>query len=315
MLNYRRVEREQCADPNAVEAVVAKIRSVYAGWGRTTAIEIMRSEWNAFCTDGQPEGSSEPAWFDGVDAAWIGASSRDRKTAIIYVHGGGFKIGSIRSHHQLMQHISQASGSPVLGIDYALSPEHLFPRARDQVADVYRQLLRSGFSPNHIALVGDSAGGGLVLSALVDLRDSGVAMPAATALLSPLVDLSAAGRSYDDPAVNDPIHQRAIVKSMAKQYLGETPATDPRASPLFADLREMPPTLIQVGGREVLLDECERLAEELAAHGTSSTLEIWPGMIHVFQQFPGQLPEAADAIQTIGTFIADRFSQSGSAQP
>ncbi|MCY4428574.1 MAG: alpha/beta hydrolase [Halieaceae bacterium] len=223
---------------------------------------------------------------------------------LMYLHGGGFKMGSLKSHHDFMARLSMAAGCLVLGVDYRLAPEHIFPAQLDDTLNAYRWLLRSGHRPDNIILAGDSAGGCLVASALLALRDNGEPLPAAAVMLSALTDLEAGGDSYASCAALDPIHNRKLILALARQYLGPGgDARNPLASPLHGELHGLPPLLLHVGSRETGLDDSVQFAAKAQAAGVAVRLVNWPGMIHFFQQFAGELPEAASAIEDICVFL------------
>ena len=287
-----------------VDAAIARLKKVYQSWSRSTPIAQMREDWDSLFGSAAVNASIESVSADGVPAQWIDAAGARRDRAVLYFHGGGFQVGSTRSHRELMACISEAAGCRVLGVDYRLAPEHRFPAALHDACAAFDWLLAQHFRPADIALAGDSAGGGLALSTLLSLRDAGRAMPAAAVLMSAWTDLTASGESYATRATADPIHQRPMILAIARNYLGaDGDARDPRASPLFADLRGLPPLLIQVGDRETVLSDSTRLADQARAAGVSVELEIWEHMIHVFQQFPTELPEAREALQSIGAFL------------
>ena len=251
-----------------------------------------------------PEGTSvEKVDADGCPAEWLTAASLRAGGALLYLHGGGYCIGSPRSHRHLAAAIGHAAGRPVLLPDYRLAPEHPFPAAVDDAVASYRWMLQR-FAPAKIALAGDSAGGGLVVALLLALRERRLPLPAAGACISPWVDLTCGGASYATRAASDPIVKRASVEQMAGHYLGGQPARTPLVSPLFADLAGLPPLLIQVGSDEVLLDDAVQLASRVRTAGGTADLEIWRDMIHVWHWFLPWLEEAPRAIASIGRFVA-----------
>ena len=191
----------------------------------------------------------------------------------------------------------------MLGLNYRLAPENPFPAAVDDALAGYRYLLDHGFEPAHIAIAGDSAGGGLTLATLVAIRDAKLPLPAAGVCLSPWVDMEAKGESMTTRADMDPIASRDALFMMAQSYLGGNDPKTPLAAPLHADLKGLPPLLIQVGDAEVLLDDSNRVAARARTSQVKVTLEIWPEMIHVWQLFASFLPEGQEAIEGIGKFI------------
>jgi acetyl esterase/lipase len=244
---------------------------------------------------------------DGVPAAWVKVPESDSRRVVLYLHGGGYVIGSIRTHRDLAQRIARAAGARVLLIDYRLAPEHPHPAAVEDSVRAYRWLLSQGAQPASLAIAGDSAGGGLTVATLVALRDAGVPLPAAAVCLSPWVDLEGLGESMVTKADVDPMVQRDALLRMAAMYLGGHHPRTPLAAPLYADLRSLPPMLIQVGTAETLLDDSLRLAEKARAAGVEVALEAWDDMIHVWQAFAAMLPEGQQAIDRIGEFLRQRL--------
>ncbi len=241
----------------------------------------------------------------GVAAEWIDAPNAAADRAVLYLHGGGYVLGSINTHRDLMSRISRAAGARVLGINYRLAPEHPFPAAVDDAVAAYRWMLGQGLKPQRIAVAGDSAGGGLTVATLLAIRDAKLPTPGAGVCMSPWVDLEGLGASMKTRAAVDPVVQREGLLGMAAAYLaGKNPRT-PLAAPLHADLKGLPPLLIQVGNDETLLDDSTRLAEKAKAAGVSVKLEVWPEMIHVWQLFAAFLPEGQQAVEVIGKFVTE----------
>lgn len=286
-----------------VDRVIARMNAVYSRWTRQTTLDQMRGDWERAYPADVP-GYCKPVDAGGVPAAWIGDDTTRKDSVILFVHGGGFRMGSIASHRDLCFRIARATGCRALSLGYRLAPEHPFPAALDDAIAAYRRLLEQGYNANEIVLAGDSAGGGLAVSLMVALREQGIPMPRAAVLLSPWVDLTASGDSYRTRAAVDPVHQRAMVLILSKVYLAGGDASDPRASPLFADLTGLPPLLIQAGDHETILDDAIRLVQNARAAGVDVTLDIAPDMIHVFQMYAEELAEARSAIADIGHFLA-----------
>jgi acetyl esterase/lipase len=196
----------------------------------------------------------------------------------------------------------------VLSLDYRLAPEHPHPAAVTDAVAAYRWLLDQGIAPEHIAISGDSAGGGLTVATLLKLRDDGVPLPAAAAPLSPWIDMEGTGDSMTTNAELDISVGRDTLVVMSGHFLGpDGDAKDPLAAPLHADLGGLPPLLIQVGGHETLLDDSTRLAEQAELAGVDVTLEVWPEMQHVFQLYAGRIPEASQAVTRIGEYLRPRL--------
>jgi len=296
-------------DNEPLEQVIARLRALYASWGRETTVAEMRAGWEEFFTAAPEPDEYVPVPADGVPARWVGAPGAHKDKVVLFLHGGGFQIGSVHSHRALIGAISAASGCRVLGVDYRRAPEHPFPAAVEDVLTAYGWLLDQGLEPGHIAFAGDSAGGNLAIAALLSLRDRDLPLPVAAVLMSPWTDLAATGESYESRAARDPLNNRPMLLAVARNYLGKSgDARDPLASPLYADLSGLPPMLIQVGDREVVLDDARMFADKARTAGVSVALDIWEEMIHVFQLFPGELTEARRAIARIGGFLREHLA-------
>lgn len=295
----------QTATDAQLDGVIQRVRSVYKSWGRGTTVAQMRADWDALFGVDVVAAQVARVAIGTLAGEWVIAPDAEASRAtVLYFHGGGFQVGSVHSHRELMAGISAATGCRVLGIDYRLAPEHRYPAALEDAAAAYDWLLAQGVSPGEIVFAGDSAGGNVVLAALLQLRDAGRPLPAGAVLMSAWTDMSASGDSYATRAASDPIHQRPMILAMARNYLGpDGDACHPWVSPLFADLHGLPPLLIQVGDRETVLSDSVAFAEKARAAGVPVQLEVWDRMIHVFQQFPEALPEALDARRSIGAFV------------
>ena len=239
----------------------------------------------------------------GVPAEWIYAPDAAEDRVLLYLHGGGYVIGSMRTHRTPLSRLSRASGARVLGLEYRLAPENPFPAAVEDSVAAYRWLLSEGIEPKKIAIGGDSCGGGLTLATLVALRYLGEPLPAAGISHSGWTDLAHTGDSITSKAEEDPILDLEGLENFAMAYLGEKDRKTPLASPYYADLRGLPPLLIQVGTAEVLLDDSINFAERAKAAGVDVTLTIWDDMPHVWQAFATILPEGQQAIEECGEFI------------
>jgi epsilon-lactone hydrolase len=296
-----RASDDTVLDP--VEAATRRIQSVYRSWNRETTAAQMRSDWDAAFAGCTVPVLCRQVTAGGVDGEWIvPADARSDKT-ILYFHGGGFRLGSVASHRDLIARTAEASGCRVLAVNYRLAPEHRFPAALEDALSAYDWMRAQGFTPENIALAGDSAGGNLVLTTMLGLRDRSRPLPAAGVLMSPWTDLAATGESYQSRAASDPIHQRAMILALAKSYLGERgDPRNPLASPLYADLSGLPPLLIHAGDRETVRDDATILAGKAKAAGVDAELQVWDGMIHVFQMFP-EIPQAKAAVAAIAAFL------------
>jgi monoterpene epsilon-lactone hydrolase len=287
-----------------IDLAIARIRAVYRSWNRDTSVAQMRSDWDAAFGGSNAPVACERVSAGGIDGEWIFPANAPEDKAILFFHGGGFRIGSVASHRDLIAQIALASGCRVLAINYRLAPAHRFPAALDDAIAAYGWLLDRGLKPGNIAFAGDSAGGNLALAAMLALRERSLPLPVAAVLMSPWTDLAATGTSYVSRAEADPIHQRPMILALAKNYLGgQGDPRDPLVSPLYADLAGLPPLLIQVGDRETVLDDAVMFADLARAAGVDVHLEVWDGMIHVFQMFGAELAEAHRAIASIAQFL------------
>lgn len=223
---------------------------------------------------------------------------------ILYLHGGGYSIGSARTGANLAAPLARSTGVPAVSLDYRLAPEDPFPAAVDDALAAYRELLESG---QKVVVAGDSAGGGLALALLIAARTAGLPQPAAAVLYSPWTDASLSGDSIDSRGEIDPLFSRAQMAESADWYVGGQDPRDVLASPLFADLTGLPPLLIQVGSAEVLLDDALRLAARAAEYEVDVSLEVIAGAPHVYQYFTGLMDEADEALENAARFVIRRL--------
>jgi epsilon-lactone hydrolase len=293
----------------SIHAAMARLRDQLAASGyqptlaeRRAGMEVMASAAS------EPAGVSvELVDAGGVPAMWLIPEGGAEDRAIQYVHGGGYVLGSMHLYRNLCGHLATQAGCRVLDVDYRLAPEHPHPAAVQDSTTAYRWLLDQGFQPEHLAISGDSAGGGLTMATLVAVRDAGAPLPAAAAPISPWVDLEGVGGSMATNAELDLIVQAAGLRDMAALFLDGGDPHDPLAAPLHADLSGLPPLYIQVGGHETLLDDSLRLAERARAAGVEVELEVFDEMQHVFQVYCGNVPEATDAVAKIGAWLRPRL--------
>lgn len=249
---------------------------------------------------------NQPVDVNGVRGEWITPPQVEGGRTILYLHGGYYMFGSIKSHRNLAGNLAAASRRRLLIIDYRLAPEHPFPAGLEDTLTAYQWLLAQDIQPSQITLAGDSAGGGLVLSLLLALRQRGMALPAAGVCLSPATNLNFKRENWEIKAKKDLMLNPFIAEQLQALYLGNVDPCDPLASPYFGDLHGLPPLLIQVGSDEVLLSDCTSFAEKARKAGVDVTLEVWPGMQHVFQYFASFVPESRQAIDRIGEFVQAR---------
>ena len=240
---------------------------------------------------------------DAGTSAGTSAGERANDSVVLYLHGGGYAIGSVATHRDLAARLSSASGARVLVADYRLAPEHTFPAAVGDAAHVFDWILDQGVDPRRVAVVGDSAGGGLSVATAVARRDAGESLPAAVACFSPWVDLALTGQSLDRRAEREIVLSRRWIEACAQRYLGGTDASDPLASPLYADLRGLCPLLVLVGTEEILFDDAGRLARHAADAGVEASLEVFEDCFHLWLVFAPFAPEAIAAVDRAGAFL------------
>jgi monoterpene epsilon-lactone hydrolase len=244
----------------------------------------------------------------GVEGQRIFTPASDRSRHLLHLHGGGYVSGSAAYYRDLTWRLATAARAFVLAVDYRLAPEHPFPAALHDAVAAYRWLLAGGADPSRIAVVGDSAGGGLALALVLKLRDDGLPLPAAIVALSPWTDLALTGLSLKRNAAADPMLNAADAARFADYYLAGADPRTPYASPLHGDLAALPPTLIQVGSDEILHDDAVGVADKLRGAGRHVELEVWPRMPHVWHLFAPFVPEARYAIARIGEFVRSRLA-------
>jgi acetyl esterase/lipase len=250
--------------------------------------------------------ATEAVDADGLSAEWVSVPESDPTRVLLYFHGGGFVIGSLNTHREVVQRLCRASGARCLNVDYRLAPQNRFPSAVDDATRAYRWLVAQGIEPRSIVIAGDSAGGGLVIAVMVALRDAGDPLPGAAVALSPWVDLEMSGESMVTKADVDPIIQKSWLLECAANYLGNGDRRAALVSPLYADLTGLPPLLIQVGENETLLDDATRLADRAKAAGVIVTLEIWDEMVHLWHHLAPMVPEGQQAIERIGEWVREK---------
>jgi len=292
------------------ESVVQALRDLpKLGSGADFDLDAARASMVAMTANPQlPDGVEfEKVTAGGIPAEWATLPTSDPTKTVLYLHGGGYTLGSIDTHRGLGSRIAEASGTRTLMVDYRLAPETPFPGAVEDATAAYGFLLEQGLAPEHIAIGGDSAGGGLTLATLVNLKEQGQPLPAAGFALSPWVDLEGLGDSMKSRADADPMVQKEGLVRMGELYLDGADPKTPRAAPLYADLSRLPPMLIQVGTAETLLDDSIRIVESLRSAGVAVELQQFDDLIHVFQAFAPIVPESVEAIEKIGAFVKSQL--------
>jgi monoterpene epsilon-lactone hydrolase len=247
-----------------------------------------------------------PRTLGGVPALDVEVEGADGDGVILYLHGGGYVVGSARTGANLAAQLSRRTGVPAVSLDYRLAPESPFPAAVEDALAAYRELVEHGQT---VVLAGDSAGGGLALAMMIAARREGLSLPAAAVVFSPWTDLTLSGASIDARESLDPLFSRAHLAGEADHYLAGQDPSNELASPLLADLTGLPPLLIQVGSYEVLLDDALRLAARAAEYELDVSLDVVAGASHVFPNLVGVLDEAAEALDHAGHFVTRRFSE------
>lgn len=284
---YRNWAGRMAANP---EMPIEQFREMFEEWATVTA---------------EPDGVTyEEATLDGIPALWARPAPQQQDCVLLCFHGGGYATGSRASHRKMFGHVAKAAGIPALIVEYRRAPENPYPAAVEDALTAYRWALASGVRPTRIALVGDSAGGGLSVAAALAAKRDGLPLPGAIFIMSPWLDLEANGASYDDNAAVDLIVSRPIVHNLAAALLGpDGSVKDPFANPILADPTGLPPLLIQVGGYEMFLDDSRTFAARAKEAGVDVELDVFPEMQHVFQFLGGVAPEADAAIKRAGAWL------------
>jgi len=290
--------------------------SVYKGWIAALGanpnmpldeMRVMFEHWG--------DVTAEPGGVDyietdagGVPALWAVPKNCAEDRVLLCSHGGGYVTGSMYTHRKVYGHFAKAVGCRALIVHYGRAPENLHPGPVDDMAKSYRWLLDQGIAANHIALIGDSAGGGLAITTILRARERGLPVPAASIPLSPWLDMNGAGETFETNRERDVLVAREIVQGMATTFLGATgDRGDPLANPLNADLRGLPPVYVQVGGFETLLSDSLALAEALRQAGVEVKIDVYPEMQHVFHVLAGVAPEADEAIRHAAAWVRPKL--------
>ena len=284
---------------------IAALRAVIAARPRASELAEMRlnadERGKAFGLSADV--TAQPVDANGVRAEWTSTPDANPAHVVLYLHGGGYVLGSLDSHRHLVAEIGRACGARTLAVDYRLAPEHSFPAPVEDTVAAYRYLLASGIAANRIVMAGDSAGGGLVVGAMLALKQAGLPLPACGWCLSPWVDMQALGESFIDRAATDPTVQKETILTMAQWYMGGADPRHPEAAPIYGDLTGLPPLLIQVGAAETLLDDSMTLARRAGTADVAVDLQIWPEMIHIWHLYFPMLSAGRRAIAAGGSFV------------
>jgi epsilon-lactone hydrolase len=288
------------------------VKSLYERWSAAFAAEpeMPLDRWREMIEE-WPQITAEPGGVDyvevdagGVPAMWITPKGTAEDQVILSIHGGGFVVGSMYTHRKLFGHIAKVAGVRALAPDYRRPPEYLHPAAVEDVVATYTWLLDQGIEPSHVAFTGDSAGGALVITAMLLARDRGLPLPAAGMPFSAWFDLTGSGESQRTNADTDKLLNKQFGDQLAGILLGESGDTrDPYVSALYADLAGLPPLYLQVSDAETLLDDSRALAERARAAGVEVRLDVFPGQQHTFQMAAGRSPVADDAIRRLADWV------------
>ncbi|MDP4090418.1 MAG: alpha/beta hydrolase [Bacillota bacterium] len=296
---------ENSGRPSIRSRFVKQVIRTYVNRSINARLEQVRTAWEK-----QAERLKVPAGFEirsesiaGVECEWILPDTAAGKKTIVYLHGGGYVLGSLKTARSFALSLSRYTGERVLSVGYRLAPENPFPAGLEDSLTVYRSLLEKAENPEEIILIGDSAGGGLSLATVLALKEKEEALPHAVVCLSPWTDLAATGESNTSNAKMDPIFGKGGGVIKAEDYAGGESLYNPLISPLYGDYSGFPPLFIHVGTDEVILDDSVRLAEKAREAGVDVSLKIWNGMWHVFTSLDKVVPEAKQSFKEIAEFI------------
>jgi acetyl esterase/lipase len=286
-------------DIAAIRALLAS-KPRPAGWpARRQRLDEIGSVWPV-----APDVTLTAVDINGIHGEWSTVPGSDRSRVLLFFHGGGYCSGSIISHRRMVSEAGRAGGARTLAVGYRLAPEHPFPAAFDDAVTAWHYLRRQGIAARHIAIGGDSAGGGLSLAIALKLHELKEELPACLWLVSPWTDLTMSGSTLITKDAVDPLIHKGYLRELADAYRGNAvDCKDPRVSPLFANLTGMPPMLIQVGSAETLLDDATRLAIAAGEADVPVTLEIWPHMIHAWHLWNAHLESGRQALSNAGSFM------------
>src|SRR6266566_5519892 len=293
-----------------------ELNTLYLGWVAALKanpempldeLRHMFDKWDSIT--GEPGGVDYIETDAGqVAAMWAAPKNCAQDRVLLCAHGGGYVVGSMYTHRKTYAHVAKATGCRALIVDYRRAPENVHPSPVNDMVRSYKWLLDQGIRPNHVAVIGDSAGGGLAVTTILRAREQGLPLPAATMPLSPWLDMEATGEKFETNAAKDVIVTRDLIQGMAGMFLGESGnRQDPLANPLHADLKGFPPIYIQTGADETLLDDSRKLADLASKSGVDVTLEIVPEMQHVFQFLAGTAPEADAAIRRLADWVRPKL--------
>ncbi len=269
-------------------------------------LDKMREAYNNMAVSFKPiKGAKfEEVNINGVRAEWVKMPNSDEDSVLIYLHGGGYVLGTTEMYHDMAARLASGGEVKVLSVDYRLAPENKYPAALEDSIKVYKWLLSQNYKYYNIMIAGDSAGGGLALATLLKIRSLGLKMPAAAVCISPWTDLAMTGKTIKTNSVIDPVLNYDLLKYFADCCVGEEgDRCDPFISPFYADLSGLPPLLIMVGECEILLDDAMRFSNKAEFFGVESTFVVAKEMTHSWPFFASIIPEGQQAINYISEYI------------
>jgi epsilon-lactone hydrolase len=256
-----------------------------------------------------PDIQQKPVDLAGVTGLEVTIEGNNSENVILYLHGGVYVIGDAKATVPLVGDLVRRTGTKAITLDYRLGPEHPYPAALEDAQAAYEALLAQGIPSARIALAGESAGGGLAVATLLALREAGVSLPSCAYLMSPYADLTLSGETLATKQELDPLLTLDGLRARVPDYVGSPDAADPYISPIFGDLKGLPPPLIQGGSHEILLSDALRLAAQAAISDVPVTLDVTPGVPHVFQAYAGLLDEAGAALDRAASFLTAQLNQ------
>ncbi|EON95952.1 putative lipase esterase protein [Phaeoacremonium minimum UCRPA7] len=291
-------------DDEELEGLVKHVKAVFDNFTETTTVEEMRAGWETLFHGTVPvvNATQEKVKTPLFQAEWITAPEAEQDRVIVYLHGGGYVIGSVESYRDYSERLSRAAKARVLFVEYRLAPENPFPAAVDDAVHAYRWVLAQGIKPDRVAIAGDSAGAALAMSVMFTAKDAGDPLPACAVPISPWVDLEHTAKTFETLDCVEAMCHKSVLNGCAQLYLGDD-RRNPLASSIHGDFTDLPPIFVTVGSHETLLDDALQLVDKAKAAGVITELQIYDRQIHVFQIFASRMAAAERAIHDIGRFI------------
>jgi acetyl esterase/lipase len=291
-----------------LDGIMAALRAG-AGPSPSFSVEVARRTWYLYTEDFVIPAPITPRAdrLGGIAAEWLSRPGASDGHAVLYLHGGGYVCGSIRSHRPITSELAKTFKGSVVSLDFRLAPEHPFPAAVEDAVSGYLALLERGFASGAIAIAGDSAGGGLTVATIAALRQRGLALPGAAWVISPWSDLTHSGETITSNQATDPIVFKTAIDTSRDLYLAGAGHANPLATASAGNFAGFPPLLIQVAATEILLDDAIRLARLAALENVAVTLDVWPGMVHAWHLFARDLGEAREATAQAARWLNARL--------